>query len=225
MNVQFVTPADDLEKKKALMSALEDEVVFRGSFVRRSKTKSGHTRYYLYTEDMNDLIIASQVNQRSNKVRAYISIDANEFEERECDTYIGKCENPHLSPKFFLEYYDKLTKKYKDVMQVRYLRYYEKEKGDDNRKVKLRVMPRDKSTPEIADQADFATLFPQKFPEIKYTESVSNLYFEKDGKFVFALAKLFDDEFFISISNPLSVVEGFSIAISTFYSVHNEFRG
>ncbi|OHT11959.1 hypothetical protein TRFO_18330 [Tritrichomonas foetus] len=100
---------------------------------------------------------------------------------------------------------------------------------DDNttkasRDIEVTILPH----VETNEEDDFSIrkrpfkFFHRLFPSVSYVESKKNVLFMVKKNHCFSLVKQFEDEYYFTVSYPLSIFQGFCIAASLFHKVKNE---
>ena len=212
----------EINRKRQVMSPLNIGSSFIGIFTRRSVTKSGFPRFYVYTLDQNDLVIASELHYYRDLCHR-ISLSSTNFELN--DRYsIGQLKRKEFSPSFIgkLNHFTDNSRN-EDSIQIRVGRKFEKE-TDNFKEIDITILPH--SPNQIEDDFSIVqrpfTSFSKLFPDVKFIESKKNVLFMVKKSHCFSLAKQYEDEFHFTVSYPLSIFQGFCIAISLFQKVKHE---
>ena len=107
-------------------------------------------------------------------------------------------------------------------MTRRLKRYEKDEKHADSIQVEVMTLPNaeDDGDDSIV-QRDFAN-FVKLFPGVRMVESKKNILLCVKRSHCFSMAKVDEDEWHVAISFPLSIFQGFAIALSLFGKTQQE---
>ena len=163
--------------------------MIKGRFIKKNKTKSGCTRYYIYDDD-EKLVVSAEV-QRIKPFKCYVSRSSTDFSEQG-EHFLGKCK------------YDDTTTTMRCTAN-----------DGEQRQIKAKIGHQNK-TPSPEYQIDGIT---QNLPELVGGEwmlgerkySSPDAEFTKDGQQCFSIVKEYEDEYLISYN--LSLFEGMCLAI------------
>ena len=215
--MQELSPDEKAQKAKLTEPIAEGET-YTNIVVKRDKTKSGYTRYYMY--ENNNLLIAAECHIHNNNYKYYISLESKAF-AKNSPQIIGICSIQHFDRDYQCFKVENGNETL--CMKIKYVPRYQR-KGP-NRIMEL-IFPKEmQNTPEVGQSSDFMTDYKAKFPENaeKVQKKSSKNFFLKIGdRHCFSFAKLFDDEYHFAISNPFSILDGFLIALSTFHMTNEE---
>lgn len=203
-------PEDQTRKEKLLAQIKKDER-FDATIIRRKKSKSGNPRYYIYNDE-EQLQIASEMFSTFQHFDYNISLESNNFDE----------SNPLTFAKLSLPRYDRIYSAYLfgkeqpvSLFTIKYLLYYEKKSSD---RQLLFSFDENYKHGEIFQSPCFLESYRDFFPDIapQVHKSQKNLLLTMNGKHAFSVAKIYNNEYRMSVSYPLSILDGFLIALSTF---------
>lgn len=209
---------EDIKRKNILFETIPNGQIYTTCLVRRRKSKSGKDRYYIY--DSNDLLLVAAECDNYNDCFFTISLDAIDF-SKSSPYIIAKLTHRRFDTYYFSEIVQ--NGMLQRNMTIKYLSYNQKK--NKTRKFNIDFEP-DFGTQEPIIQADdFDSTFKAFFPDMygKIDKSSKNFIVQTgEGNLCFSFAKMFKDEFHLAISNPLSILDGFIIALSTFHILKNE---
>lgn len=178
---------------------------FLGIFSKRSKTKSGYPRFYLYSENKNKLILSAESHVFKN-ARYEISNNSNDFTENS-NYYLGRLIN-HLDQDLCFAK-SKISINSNEIKKNLIIKF---SKNDQ----KINFLPNDFPN-FLLDQIKFSdfNLFFQLFPNFLNIENSNrNILLTFNNICCFTFAQINKDEYFFYVSKPLSLFQGFCIAIS-----------
>lgn len=173
--------------------------VFR--FARRTRTMGGSPRMYLYDENCEKLLIAAQRN-KVGPCHYMISKVSTSFESDD-PNYLGICNYSTSSHTFTEVGPDGKT----IIFKLSFSGHDRKQKF--NRALHLEIPYLEgEIVQEELSKAD------EMFPDFEFVESEKNFIFTLNGNHLFSFLKVNKDEARFSISSPLSIYDGFKIAIA-----------
>jgi len=185
-----------------IMNELPKDGVFKGYFSRKIKTKAGVLKYYLYTEDWKTLVL-SAINPYSRNYM--VSRSSIEYDEAS-DSFVGQ-----LLSNSSTNSYNAVDKNGEKKIGIEY-------KAIANRDRLFRqlnvVVPTQKIIKQRLPVLENG-MWTLHFPEHNGIPSDKNLIIDYEEDFCFMFEKLEQDEFYFSVKWPLSIFEGFCLALST----------
>lgn len=209
---------EDLKRKEMLFKPIPEGQTYTTCLVRRRKSKSGKHRFYIY-DSQDQLQIAAECDIY-NDCYFTISLDAIEFNDSSPFT-IGKLTHRRYDTYYYGEILQ--NNAFHKNMTIKYLSSNAK-KGR-GRKMEISFEPGFGPEERLVQSDTFNETFKTLFPDLseKMQKSSKNFFiFSEKGRHCFSLAKIYKDEFHLAISNPLSIFDGFLIALSTFHILKNE---
>ena len=176
---------------------------FSGYFTRRKKTKTGEKQYYLYSLDCENLILSSRFCGHHK-----ISLSALEFSH----TSSSFLSTSRFSGKDVL-FADTNGKLYLGVTinsigeKARLCRGVSIQFYSQNGKIPASQIQQ--RQPKL--EGDVYVL---RFPKFAAIPSEKNVILDYNGEYCFVFEKMEQDEFYISIRYPLSILQGFDIGLA-----------
>lgn len=210
---------EDIKRKNMLFEVIPADQIYTTCLVRRRKTKSGKHRYYIY--DSNDQLLISAECDIYNDCFFTISLDSSDF-NKGSPYIIAKLTHRRFDTYYFSEIVK--DNAFIKNMTIKYLTYNQK-KDHKKRHLQIEFEPDLGPQNKFIQADDFDATFRACFPEMyeKIEKSSKNFVIQtENGKLCFSFAKIFKDEFHLAISNPLSIFDGFLVALSTFHILKNE---
>lgn len=217
---------NEVTRKQRIMGPILDRSSFSGVFVRKRETKSGLPRFYLYNQDLESLVLAAEAHHHGDTVFR-ISLSSTAFVPKDPHS-LGSLYNKEYSPWYIGKQLSFInTGREQETIGIKYLRKYERK--DQIKKMSIIFLPEDEyyySDSEEEDQTEIKQvdfkLFPKYISSIKAKSSSKNVLFLQNQRHVFSFGKIDDDEYYLTVSNPLSIFQGFCIALSLFKKIQNE---
>ena len=195
--------------RNELISPVEIGDEFNGYFTRRKKTKKGYLQYYLYSIDSENLILSGILeNQKSFEISLSaldFSQDSKNFvstsiiQKQSC-VFLDKHKRPFLN----IETHP-VGEKAKICKGVT-VRFYNKEGELINSPESDLISQRE---PQL--EGDVYVL---RFPKFAGISSEKNIILDYKGQYCFVFEKMEKDEFYIAVRYPLSITQGFAIALT-----------
>ena len=188
---------------------------FSGAVTLNMKSKrSLHPRAYLYTSDETLMMVAENRGKNRNSFR--VARKAIDFDTDRSEI-IGKCGRGIVSGTW------KITRAGEENPSVvaEYLRRMQKK---SSRRI-VNVTIKDGESELALTQEDFKAAYPQLVgaENEPVPNSKRNFVLTDSGRLVFAFAEMSeDDEFQLKVAAPLSIFEGFCLALTTFFLISNE---
>lgn len=202
-----------------LFSPLPEGESFTAIVTHRSKTKSGHPRVYLYTENEDLLLAGECYGVGHTKFR--IATGSSNFDKVGNPGYLASVERSVIQRTWYVNLEKDGASKL--VLKVRYLLRKEKESRD--RVMIVMLMNPGGDVQEQLHQQEFAPFFAEKFPDLPEPPANPQRNFfltAGEDKHAFSFAEISDDEYRFCVSGPLSIFLAFCIAVTIFYPIDAE---
>ena len=188
---------------------------FSGTVTLNMKPKrSIHPRVYLYTSDEALMMMAENRGRNQNSFR--VARNAINF-DRDRSEIIGKCKRAIISGTWKIR---RTGEEHPSVVA----KYWKRMKKRSSRRV-VDVTVKDGESEVSLTQEDFKVMYPQLVGSESepLAHSQRNFVLTDNGRLVFAFAEMSeDDDFQLKVAAPLSIFEGFCLALTTFFLVPNE---
>jgi hypothetical protein len=214
--------AGDLSARRdRLCYPLPTSQTYTGIFTRKEKSKSGHLRYYLYSES-DEIELAAEFHD-SGTLYFPIAMGSVNFTDLNNPLYLGEMSREKESNTYIVNLRGNQNEQIK-VLSVRYLCRWEKRPLDCSRIMVVRPFENGEPKSEVV-QWDFRENIKNVFPKMECDaeKSAKNFYLGGgDGTHQFSFAKVAEDEYHFGVSGGLSIFQGFAIAVSTFHKTRHE---
>lgn len=182
---------------------------FRGIFCRRKNVQTHAFKYYLYTEDMETMIIAAE---KKKAVRQYlISMNANQM-TKESKFYMGGAAFLKKSDNFAFSWHPQID------TSTRLMLYFNSQTSQHSQdifipKLGTSLLLRDgKSLDQIELQNQCLQLRGTTQADDQKDSTTHYIIFQDENQ-VMDLYQTYEDEFSITISYPFSIFQAFSMAL------------
>lgn len=217
MKVSASLTEKELNRKRQIRAPLEIGQTCIGILTMNEITKSGLKRFYLYTQDQETLIIASEFHNFTEISYHQISLSSTTFlpKDQHCLGVLVSRQSSSTKIGRLNHFADQTRRE--ACISIRMHREYEIPKHtmkSGESKIRIRMLPH--SITDVEDdysmhQKAFSH-FPKFYPEVKFIESKNNVLFVVKNQHCFSFAQLYDEEYFFAVSYPLSIFQGFCIA-------------
>lgn len=217
----FIFMDAELEDVKSLLHPLEKGETVSGVIGYREKTKSGNPKYYLYSLNTEELIVAAE-QRNSGRLHFLISKSA---------TLFGKDEWPHLGTVSALDHkFCQISAR--DISQpgteVNILKIGFGRKRNDSMERTILLVFQNSEHPDLfiprTDYGSIAQADPDETRSV--TESIGGLPNSRNQILNYILDNCFllvmteEDEYRFQVGHPLSVFQGFCIAVAIMTNIY-----
>lgn len=202
MNKSAIFKLLPITSKEQIFKPIPKGIPFRASFVRKAKTKNGDTKYYLYTEDQQDLLLVSSKISSSTYVITQDSLDVSTTNEK----FMGHIvyNSTHISF---------LCSDQQEEEQI-YINYKKGPKEWGKYREIIIKLPNEEIQIEQRKPTKCGKTYSLMFP-VDCEMSKKNLILEYKSEFCLVFGKMDEEEFVFIVRHPLSIFQGFCVAIST----------
>lgn len=186
-----------------IFDPIDENRIFQSSFIRKKKTKNGPTKYYLYSEDQQDLMLVATIDTTCCFI---ITQDALNI-SRKSEYFVGEIVGNRSELT-----YKGIDLKGKEQISITFMNNKDKKGNLFFKHVKVQI------------PGDYEIL--QRQPSyvngvyvLNFTETVipskKNFILDYHCDSCFSLGKLYEDEHLFIVKNPFSIFQGFCIAIAS----------
>lgn len=209
---------EDIKRRDEVCKKIPEGEMYTTCLIRRRKTKSGKDRFYIYNSN-DQLEIAAECDIYKD-CNFTVSLESIEF-SKESPYKIAELIHRRYDTFYFAQVFQGGT--FQKYMVIKFLSHYQKKSR--KRKIQIEFEPISGINEILIQADDFNESYRSYFPDLcdKIESSSKNfLITSEKGNLCFSLAKMYKDEFHLAISSPLSILDGFLIALSTFHILKNE---
>lgn len=201
-------------KLDELMAPIPEGTTFNGIFTRRDKTKLGSSIYYLYSQDSENLLLAATPIGSSKHY--VISTSSTEIKEGS-EFHVASSEVSGLAYTFYDHahkpvikvIHKSLSEKKGLLLQIEIQLFNENHEPieDETKKVVQRL-------PKKENGVNVLRMPSIPIPGMTMKPSEKNLILEYKNEISLAFQKMEDDEFYLAIRSPLSILQGYCVALA-----------